>query len=78
MPPAQPREPTTRFPFRSLLEALRFLTAIPIPGLPAADERAIARSMAAFPLVGLLIAESAPAAVGWPGGCGGHRSTPWP
>ncbi|MBT4497301.1 MAG: adenosylcobinamide-GDP ribazoletransferase [Gemmatimonadetes bacterium] len=40
---------------RSFFEALRFLTAIPVPGLPHADERTIARSMAAFPLVGLVI-----------------------
>ena len=63
MPSAQTQEHTPRVPFRSLLEALRFLTAIPIPGLPAADERTIARSLAAFPLVGLFI--------GGIGACGG-------
>ena len=40
---------------QSFGEALRFLTAIPVPGLPPGDERTIARSMSAFPLVGLLI-----------------------
>ena len=42
-------------PLRPLGEALRFLTAIPIPGLPPADEASIVRSMAAFPMAGLVI-----------------------
>lgn len=51
-------------PFRPIGEALRFLTAIPIPGLPPMDERGIARSMAAFPLAGLVIGAGG-ATVGW-------------
>jgi adenosylcobinamide-GDP ribazoletransferase len=42
-------------PLRPVGEALRFLTAIPIPGLPPMDETSVVRSMAAFPLVGLVI-----------------------
>jgi adenosylcobinamide-GDP ribazoletransferase len=45
--------------FHSLLEAVRFLTLIPIPFLPPMEmdnyEKNIARSMAWFPFVGLLI-----------------------
>lgn len=40
---------------RPLGEALRFLTAAPVRGLPPMSEAGIARSMVAFPLVGLLI-----------------------
>lgn len=39
----------------SLLEAVRFLTIVPVPGLPPATEATIARSMAWFPLAGLAI-----------------------
>lgn len=46
-------------PLQSLGEAIRFLTAFPVPGLPPMKEAAVARSMMAFPFVGLLI-----------GGCG--------
>ena len=49
---------------RPFFEALRFLTAIPVPFLPPIDERAIARSMTAFPLVGLVIGGLG-AVVGW-------------
>jgi adenosylcobinamide-GDP ribazoletransferase len=42
-------------PFQPLGEAVRFLTAFPVPWLPAMQESTIARSMLAFPLVGLLI-----------------------
>jgi adenosylcobinamide-GDP ribazoletransferase len=34
---------------------VRFLTAFPVPGLPPMKETTVARSMAAFPVVGLLI-----------------------
>lgn len=40
-------------------EAVRFLTACPVPGLPPMKETTVARAMVAFPLVGFLI-----------GGCG--------
>lgn len=50
--------------FRPVGEAVRFLTAVPVPGLPPMDEIGIARSMAAFPLVGLLIGVGG-AAAGW-------------
>ena len=44
---------------KPLLEAIRFLTVVPLPGLPATVsddyERTIAHSVAWFPLVGLLI-----------------------
>ena len=36
-------------------EAIRFLTAFPVPGLPPMKEATVARAMVAFPLVGLLI-----------------------
>lgn len=55
-------------PLRPLGEALRFLTAVPVPGLPPGDETWIVRSMAAFPLVGLLIGAAGAAAgfvAGW-------------
>ena len=42
-------------PLAPLGEALRFLTALPVPGLPPMTEAGIVRSMAAFPLVGLVI-----------------------
>lgn len=54
-------------PFQPLGEALRFLTAIPIPGLPPSTESSIVRSMAAFPLAGLMIGIGG-ASVGWLGG----------
>jgi adenosylcobinamide-GDP ribazoletransferase len=42
-------------PLQPVGEALRFLTVLPVPGLPPMDETGIVRSMVAFPLVGLLI-----------------------
>jgi adenosylcobinamide-GDP ribazoletransferase len=51
-------------PFQPLGEALRFLTAIPVPGLPPSSEIGIVRSMAAFPLAGLLIGAGG-AGLGW-------------
>jgi adenosylcobinamide-GDP ribazoletransferase len=51
-------------PLRPLGEALRFLTALPIRGLPPMDETGIGRSMVAFPLVGLLIGVAG-AGMGW-------------
>jgi len=48
----------------ALGEAVRFLTVLPVPGQAATDERSIARSVAAFPLVGLLVG-GASAGVGW-------------
>jgi adenosylcobinamide-GDP ribazoletransferase len=40
---------------RPIGEALRFLTVLPVRGLPPITEAGIVRSMVAFPLVGLLI-----------------------
>ncbi len=40
---------------RPFLEALRFLTVIPVPGPSAANQKTIARSLVAFPLVGLVV-----------------------
>ncbi len=51
-------------PLRPLGEALRFLTALPMPGLPPMDETSVVRSMAAFPVAGLVIGVAG-AAVGW-------------
>ena len=51
-------------PLQPLGEALRFLTALPIPGLPAMSETSIVRSMAAFPLAGLIIGVGG-AGAGW-------------
>ncbi len=42
-------------PMRPLGEALRFLTCIPVAGLPAPDEQSMARGFAAFPTAGLII-----------------------
>lgn len=53
--------------FQPLGEALRFLTAIPIPGLPPSTESSIVRSMAAFPLAGLVIGVGG-VVPGWIGG----------
>jgi adenosylcobinamide-GDP ribazoletransferase len=49
-------------PLTALGEAVRFLTIVPWPGLPAADPARIARSLAAFPPVGLLVGAGAAAA----------------
>jgi adenosylcobinamide-GDP ribazoletransferase len=38
-----------------LLEALRFLTVLPVPGTPASDERGITAAIPWFPIAGLLI-----------------------
>jgi adenosylcobinamide-GDP ribazoletransferase len=46
---------TRHSPLDSLGEAVRFLTVLPWPGLPAPDPARLARSAAAFPLAGLLI-----------------------
>ncbi len=54
-------------PLQPLGEALRFLTALPVPGLPPMSEASIVRSMAAFPLVGLIIGAGG-AAAGWAAG----------
>lgn len=42
-------------PIQPLGEAIRFLTMFPVPGLPPMKEATVARSMVAFPLVGLFI-----------------------
>lgn len=42
-------------PLRPFGEAVRFLTAFPVPGLPPMKEASVARSMVAFPLAGFLI-----------------------
>lgn len=42
-------------PLWPLGEALRFLTLLPVPGLPPSSEQRVARSLAAFPLAGLVI-----------------------
>ncbi|CAN5730515.1 adenosylcobinamide-GDP ribazoletransferase [soil metagenome] len=42
-------------PLRPFGEAIRFLTAFPVPGLPPMDGKSAARSLVAFPLVGVLI-----------------------
>lgn len=55
-------------PLQPLGEAIRFLTAFPVPGLPPMKEATVARSMVAFPLVGLLIGACGVAAgflAGW-------------
>lgn len=58
-----PKNEAERFslwkPLGALGEAVRFLTVLSVPGAPALDEAAITRSMAAFPLVGLLLGVSA-------------------
>ena len=63
-----PKNEAERFslwkPLGALGEAVRFLTVLPVPGAPALDEAAITRSMAAFPLVGLLLGVLG-AAAGW-------------
>jgi adenosylcobinamide-GDP ribazoletransferase len=59
---------TLRSAAAALGEAVRFLTILPWPGLAAADPARIARSVPAFPLVGLLIGAGATAAgfgAGW-------------
>lgn len=50
--------------FWSIGEAVRFLTVLPLGRLPPPTHARIARSMAAFPLVGLLIGAGG-ASVGW-------------
>ncbi|CAN5678406.1 adenosylcobinamide-GDP ribazoletransferase [soil metagenome] len=42
-------------PLQPLGEAVRFLTAFPVPGLPPMKEATVARAMVAFPVVGFLI-----------------------
>ncbi|WP_276522213.1 adenosylcobinamide-GDP ribazoletransferase [Kallotenue papyrolyticum] len=43
------------WPLQALGEALRFLTVLPVPGLPPLSERNLVRAMAAFPLAGVVI-----------------------
>ncbi len=50
-----PHERSMWGPLQPFGEALRFLTALPVPGLPPMSETGIVRSMAAFPLAGLVI-----------------------
>ena len=54
-------------PLQPLGEALRFLTAAPVPGLPPMKEANIARAIAAFPLAGFVIGAFG-AGVGWVSG----------
>lgn len=62
------RRSTNRWgPLQPIGEALRFLTAAPIPGLPPMKEANIARAIAAFPLAGLVIGALG-AGVGWGSG----------
>jgi adenosylcobinamide-GDP ribazoletransferase len=42
-------------PLAPLGEAIRFLTVVPVPGLPPMSETTIARAIPLFPVVGLLI-----------------------
>lgn len=49
---------------RPVGEALRFLTVLKVPGLPDHTDGALSRSLAAFPLVGLLIGALG-TGVGW-------------
>ena len=42
-------------PLRPLGEALRFLTIIPIPGLPQASEASVVRAIPFFPLAGVIL-----------------------
>ncbi len=64
-PPSNPR--SWWGPLAPLGEALRFLTALPVPGLPPMTEAGIVRSMAAFPVVGLVIGAGG-AAIGFVAG----------
>jgi adenosylcobinamide-GDP ribazoletransferase len=50
-----PPTPNRWGPLWPVGEAIRFLTAIPVPGLPPMSERSIAGAIPCFPLVGLLI-----------------------
>lgn len=71
VPNPQPPTPSPHSwwgPLQPLGEALRFLTALPVPGLPPMTEAGIVRSMAAFPVVGLVIGAAGVAAgfvAGW-------------
>ncbi|MDP8950252.1 MAG: adenosylcobinamide-GDP ribazoletransferase [Actinomycetota bacterium] len=49
------RRVNRRGPLQPVGEAVRFLTAFPVRGIPPSQEETIARSVSAFPLVGLLI-----------------------
>lgn len=42
-------------PWQALAEAIRFLTIIPVPGLPTENERSLVTAIPWFPLVGLLL-----------------------
>ena len=66
MSQSSPPQPSTS-PLSALGEALRFLTIIPIPGLPPMTEHGIVRAMPFFPVAGLLIG-AATAAIGWGAG----------
>ncbi|GAC1542450.1 MAG: adenosylcobinamide-GDP ribazoletransferase [Herpetosiphon sp.] len=48
-------------------EALRFLTILAVPGLPAPDDQSVARAVPAFPLVGLIVG-GVTVATGWVAG----------
>lgn len=69
MPGKRDKENTANFwgPLRPVGEALRFLTVLPLPGLPPMQEANIARAIAAFPLAGLVIGAFG-AGVGWASG----------
>jgi len=54
-------------PFAPIGEALRFLTILPVPGLPPMSEEAIPQSIRYFPIAGLVIG-CVIAAVGWGAG----------
>ncbi|MGQ9549196.1 MAG: adenosylcobinamide-GDP ribazoletransferase [Roseiflexus sp.] len=63
-----PHAPRNRWgPFAPIGEALRFLTILPVPGLPPMTEEAIPRSIRYFPIAGLVIGILL-AAVGWGAG----------
>ncbi|WP_298819204.1 adenosylcobinamide-GDP ribazoletransferase [Chloroflexus sp.] len=42
-------------PINGLIEAIRFLTILPLPGLPAMSEQSVARAIPWFPAAGLVI-----------------------
>jgi adenosylcobinamide-GDP ribazoletransferase len=53
---SEPQQPPRRYRFIDhLLEAVRFLTIIPVPGVPATGGQALAGAVPFFPLVGLLL-----------------------
>ncbi|MCS7288832.1 MAG: adenosylcobinamide-GDP ribazoletransferase [Roseiflexus sp.] len=54
-------------PLRPIGEALRFLTVIPVPGLPPATAEAIPRAIPYFPIAGLILGALL-AIIGWVAG----------